>query len=46
MAPSGAGNTRGAYLFTMALSWAGLRSEVWVLEDDTVGNGELGMIGV
>ena len=46
MAPSEACNTRGAYLFAMALSWAGLRSGVGVPGDDTVVDGELGMIGV
>ena len=44
MGPSGVGNTRGAYLFAMALSWAGLRSGVGVLGDDTVVDGELGVI--
>jgi len=45
MTPSGAGNTRGEYLFSMALSWAGLRSGVGVLGDDTVVDGEIGVIG-
>jgi len=45
MAPSGAGNARGAYLFSMALSWARLRSGVGVLGDDTIVDGKLGVIG-
>jgi len=45
MAPSGAGNIIGAYLFTMALCWAGLRSGVGVPGDDTIVDGELGVIG-
>ena len=45
MAPCGAINTRGAYLFSMALSWAGLRHGVEVLGDDIVVDGQLGVIG-
>ena len=45
MGPSGVGNTRGAYLFSMALSWAGLRSGVGVPGDDTIVDEELGVIG-
>ena len=45
MSTSGVGNTRGSYLFAMALSWVGLRSGVEVLGDDRIVDGELGVIG-
>lgn len=45
MGPSGVGNTRGAYVFAMALSWAGLISGVEVPGDDIVVDEELGVIG-
>jgi len=46
MAPCGVGNTRGAYLFAMALSWVGLRTRVGVPRGGTKVDGELGVLSV
>jgi len=45
MAPSGACKIRRAYLFSMAISWDGLKCGVEALEDDAVVEDELGPIG-
>ena len=45
MAPRRVGNRRGAYLFSVALGWAGLRGGVWIPGDDTIGDGEVGVMG-
>jgi len=46
MAPCGASITRGAYLFEMALSWARLRTRVWVPKGGTKVDWELGVLGI
>ena len=44
MAASGAGKTRGAYVFSMAISWEGIKCGVEALEDDAVVEDELVLV--